>query len=57
MGGYHAMIGVFEAIITVIVISTIEKVRPDLLAWNRLPRANADDIVPEPSEPREVASK
>ncbi|MGB7969868.1 MAG: cobalt transporter CbiM [Methanobacterium sp.] len=57
MGGYHAMIGIFEAIITVIVISTIEKVRPDLLAWNRLPRAKTDDIIPEPSEPVEVGSK
>lgn len=35
MGGYHAMIGIFEAIITVIVILGIEKVRPDLLVWNQ----------------------
>lgn len=35
MGGYHAMIGVIEAIITVIIIKGIESVRPDLLAWNR----------------------
>ena len=35
MGGYHAMIGIFEAIITVIVIASLEKVRPDLLAWNQ----------------------
>lgn len=35
MGGYHAMIGIIEAIITVIIIKGIESVRPDLLAWNR----------------------
>ena len=35
MGGYHAMIGIIEAIITVVIIKGIESVRPDLLAWNR----------------------
>ncbi|OED29679.1 cobalt transporter CbiM [Methanosphaera sp. WGK6] len=35
MGGYHAMIGLIEAVITVIIIKGIESVRPDLLAWNR----------------------
>lgn len=35
MGGYHAMIGLIEAIITVIIIKGIESVRPDLLAYNR----------------------
>jgi cobalt/nickel transport system permease protein len=35
MGGYHAMIGVIEAIITVVIIKGIESVRPDLLYWNR----------------------
>ncbi len=35
MGGYHAMIGIIEAIITVIIIKGVESVRPDLLAWNR----------------------
>lgn len=35
MGGYHAMIGFIEAIITVIIIKGLESVRPDLLAWNR----------------------
>lgn len=35
MGGYHAMIGVIEGAITVIIIKGIESVRPDLLAWNR----------------------
>ena len=35
MGLYHAVIGVLEAIITVVVILGIEKVRPDLLAWNK----------------------
>ena len=50
MGGFHAMIGIFEAIITVIVISTLEKVRPDLLAWNNLKRSKTDDIKSEPME-------
>ncbi|MCI5867820.1 MAG: cobalt transporter CbiM [Methanosphaera sp.] len=35
MGGYHAMIGVIEAAITVIIIKGIESVRPDLLSYNR----------------------
>lgn len=35
MGGYHAIIGVIEGILTVVVILAIEKTRPDLLAWNR----------------------
>ena len=35
MGGYHAMIGFIEAIITVIIIKGLESVRPDLLVWNR----------------------
>lgn len=50
MGGFHAMIGIFEAIITVIVISTLEKVRPDLLAWNNLKKSPANTIEPEPKE-------
>ncbi|MBQ6443788.1 MAG: cobalt transporter CbiM [Methanosphaera sp.] len=35
MGGYHAMIGFIEAIITVVIIKGLESMRPDLLAWNR----------------------
>lgn len=35
MGLYHAFIGIIEAILTVVVILALEKVRPDLLAWNR----------------------
>lgn len=35
MGGYHAMIGFIEAIITVIIIKGLESIRPDLLVWNR----------------------
>ena len=50
MGGFHAMIGIFEAIITVIVISTLEKVRRDLLAWNNLKKSQTDNIEPEPME-------
>lgn len=35
MGIYHALIGIIEAVLTVIVILALESVRPDLLAWNR----------------------
>ncbi len=35
MGLYHAVIGILEASITVVVILALEKVRPDLLAWNK----------------------
>jgi cobalt/nickel transport system permease protein len=35
MGIYHAIIGVIEGILTVVVILALEKTRPDLLAWNR----------------------
>ncbi len=53
MGGYHAMIGVLEAIITVIVIASIERVRPDLLAWNR--QKLVDDS--ESKSAQEIVSK
>jgi len=33
MGGYHTIIGVIEAIISVVVILALENVRPDLLSW------------------------
>jgi cobalt/nickel transport system permease protein len=42
MGGVHAVIGIVEAIITVIVISSLEKIRPDLLTWNNLKRSQPD---------------
>ncbi|MGP8022578.1 MAG: cobalt transporter CbiM [Methanobacterium sp.] len=42
MGGFHAMIGIFEAIITVVVIFSLQRVRPDLLAWNS--KKNIDDF-------------
>jgi cobalt/nickel transport system permease protein len=35
MGIYHAFIGIIEATLTVVVILALEKLRPDLLAWNR----------------------
>jgi cobalt/nickel transport system permease protein len=35
MGLYHAVIGIIEAILTVVVILALESIRPDLLAWNR----------------------
>ncbi len=50
MGGFHAMIGIFEAIITVIVIASLERVRPDLLAWNKMQKPKIDNIEPEPME-------
>lgn len=39
MGIYHALIGIIEAVLTVVVIVALEKVRPDLLAWNRNKKA------------------
>lgn len=35
MGLFHSVIGIIEAIITVIVILALEKIRPDLLAWTK----------------------
>jgi cobalt/nickel transport system permease protein len=52
MGLYHAFIGIIEAVLTVVVIMAIEKVRPDLLAWNR--KKNTGEIKTEAGE---VASK
>jgi cobalt/nickel transport system permease protein len=54
MGSYYAVIGIIEAIVTVIVISSLEKVRPDLLGWNKLKRAQTDDLE---SDNMEVPSK
>ena len=48
MGLYHAFIGIIEAVLTVVVIMALEKLRPDLLAWNR--KKNVEEIKPEPSE-------
>ena len=52
MGLYHAFIGIIEAALTVVVILALERVRPDLLAWNR--GKNIGDLK---SEPKEVAAK
>lgn len=52
MGLYHAFIGIIEAVLTVVVIMALEKLRPDLLAWNR--KSNLEKIKPEAGE---VASK
>lgn len=61
MGGYHAMIGIFEAIITVVVVFTLQKVRPDLLAWNSKKNKDDFDLSTNPQEedkpPEEVPSK
>lgn len=35
MGIYHVFIGIIEAVLTVVVIMALEKLRPDLIAWNR----------------------
>ena len=51
MGLYHAFIGIIEAILTVVVIVTLESVRPDLLAWNKKKKINN-----QPEEPKEVAA-
>ena len=48
MGIYHAFIGIIEAVLTVVVIMALEKVRPDLLAWNK--KRKVDEIKPEKSE-------
>lgn len=48
MGLYHAVIGVIEAILTVVVILALEKLRPDLLAWNR--KNKTADLKAEGSE-------
>jgi cobalt/nickel transport system permease protein len=52
MGLYHAFIGIIEAVLTVVVIMALEKLRPDLLAWNR--NRKLDEINTETGE---VASK
>jgi cobalt/nickel transport system permease protein len=48
MGIYHAFIGVIEAVLTVVVILALEKLRPDLLAWNR--NRNIGEQKPKPNE-------
>ena len=57
MGGYHAMIGIFEAIITVIVVFTLQRVRPDLLAWNNKKNKDDFDLSTGPQEIEEVPFK
>lgn len=52
MGLYHAFIGIIEAVLTVVVIMAIEKLRPDLLAWNRKRRVDGIE-----TESAEAASK
>jgi cobalt/nickel transport system permease protein len=52
MGLYHAIIGIIEAVLTVVVILALERVRPDLLAWNR--NKKLDD---QESEPKEATAK
>lgn len=52
MGIYHAFIGIIEAVLTVVVIMALEKLRPDLLAWNRRKFLSKQE-----DEPDEVASK
>jgi cobalt/nickel transport system permease protein len=47
MGLYHSIIGIIEGVLTVFVILALERVRPDLLAWNR---NKVDDIKPETKE-------
>lgn len=42
MGLYHSVIGVIEAILTVVVILGLESIRPDLLAWNR--KKDVEDV-------------
>ncbi|ADZ08325.1 cobalamin (vitamin B12) biosynthesis CbiM protein [Methanobacterium lacus] len=48
MGLYHAFIGIIEAVLTVVVIMALEKLRPDLLGWNR--KRRVEDIDTETGE-------
>jgi cobalt/nickel transport system permease protein len=48
MGILYALIGIIEAVLTVVVILALERVRPDLLAWNR--NKKVDDKESEPTE-------
>ncbi len=48
MGIYHAFIGIIEAVLTVVVIMALEKLRPDLLAWNK--KKDMGEIKTERSE-------
>jgi cobalt/nickel transport system permease protein len=52
MGLYHAIIGIIEAVLTVVVILALERVRPDLLAWNRNKKMDEKE-----SEPKEAPAK
>ena len=52
MGLYHSVIGVIEAILTVVVILGLESIRPDLLSWNR--KKDVEDVK---SESMEAAAK
>lgn len=52
MGLYHSVIGVIEAILTVVIILGLESIRPDLLAWNR--KKDVEDVK---SESMEAAAK
>jgi len=54
MGGLHAAIGILEAVVTVIVIASLERVRPDLLAWNNRRNIKTDNLE---SETKETISK
>lgn len=48
MGLYHSVIGIIEGVLTVVVILALEKLRPDLLAWNR--KNKTADLKAEGSE-------
>jgi cobalt/nickel transport system permease protein len=48
MGLYHSVIGIIEAILTVVVIIALENVRPDLLAWNQ--KKKLGDLKSQPIE-------
>jgi cobalt/nickel transport system permease protein len=52
MGLYHAFIGIIEGVLTVVVIMALEKLRPDLLAWNK-----NKNLGEQKSETSEVTAK
>jgi cobalt/nickel transport system permease protein len=50
MGIYHAFIGIIEAVLTVVVIMSLEKLRPDLLAWNKINYSNSEEEIGDTDE-------
>lgn len=43
MGLFHAVIGIIEGVLTLIVILAIERIRPDLIVWKKAPEEAATE--------------